>query len=212
LTAQESGAVPQSALDRDSERDDREVGCGVEENGEKTENDELEKDVAAIRRGELGNEGEKKERSFGIQDFCQDALTERVRQGSGRGGSDLRVAVANHTDAKPDKITGAGIFDGVKSDGGSGENCGDPERGSENVKETADESSDGRVDTFAASASEAASENVENAGSGRYRQKECSGEEDEKTVRVKHGESLGIRGVVVNDASQTVGRRQRLTW
>ena len=57
LTTPERGAVFQFAFDGNSECDDNKIGESVQGDGENAENHELEKDVAAIWRDKLGNEG-----------------------------------------------------------------------------------------------------------------------------------------------------------
>jgi hypothetical protein len=54
--------------------------------------------------------------------------------------------------------------------------------------------------TFPASASQTASQHIKNPGTGSYRQNDGGGQEDEKTVRVKHERILWIGTTRVNEA------------
>ena len=165
-------------LDGDGEEDDDQVGGGVQGNGERAENHELEEDVAAAGGDELRDEGEEEEGGFGIQDFGEDALAESVLRRGGGNTGEFDVAAADHADAEPNEVGGAGVFDSVESDGGGGEDRGDAKSGGENVKEAADESADGRLEAFASAAGEAARQDVEDAGAGSYGEKERGREED----------------------------------
>jgi len=98
------------------------------------------------------------------------------------------VTRADHFDAEEDEVGGAGVLDGVEGYGGSGQDGRDSESGSEDVKESAEESTEGRLKTFAAAAGKGAGEDVEDAGAGSDGEKKGGGEEEYETMRIEHGE------------------------
>jgi len=96
------------------------------------------------------------------------------------------ITRADHFYAEEDEVGGAGVFDGVKSDGGSGENCGDSESGGEDVEESAEEGAEGGLKAFAASSGQGAGEDVENAWAGGDGEEKRGGKEEQETMRVEH--------------------------
>lgn len=78
MTAAEGRAVLKLALDGDGEHYDGKIGGSVQAYGKNTENNELEKDVAAFRRDELRDEGQEEERGLWIENFREDALAKRA--------------------------------------------------------------------------------------------------------------------------------------
>jgi hypothetical protein len=67
LTATEAHAVLQLALEGRGHPDDHEVGGGVETDGDRAEQGELQEEVSMARGNELRDEGEKEERGFWIR-------------------------------------------------------------------------------------------------------------------------------------------------
>lgn len=189
LAAAKAGAGSEFALEWSGEENDHEVGSGVEDHGDGTQDDELQEDVAALRSDELRDEGKEEERGLGIEGFGEDALTEGALRGH-CGEGHLGVAGANHADAEPDEVCGSSIFYGVKGHGGSGENGGDAEGGGADVKESADEGAERRGNAFAAAAGESARQHVENAGAGGDGEKKSGGKKESETMEVKHAEIL----------------------
>jgi hypothetical protein len=57
LASTEARVVLEFALERRSEQNDEEIGHGVEDYGDRAENDELEEHVAGLGRDELRDEG-----------------------------------------------------------------------------------------------------------------------------------------------------------
>ena len=125
---------------------------------------------------------------FGIQHFGEDALAKSAGGWSRSFHGHFRVARADHADAEPDEIGGAGVFDGVKRDRRGRKNRGEAKSGGKDVEESANESAERRKDTFALSAGKAARQNVENAWAGRDGQEQGSGEEKQQAMRVEHEE------------------------
>jgi hypothetical protein len=192
LTAAKSGAGFEFAFEGSGEGDGEQVGRGVEGNGEDAKRRELEEGVAAFGCDELRDEGEEEERGLGIECFGENALAEGVAGWGSRLCGKLGVARADHFYAEEDEIGGASILDGVERDCGRGEDCGDSEGGGEDVEESAEESTDGRLKAFAAAPGESASEYVEDAGARGDGEEKRGGEEEQETVRVKHRESIRV--------------------
>lgn len=186
LSAAEAGAGFKFSFEGSGERNDQQVGGGVEGDGNDAEDGELKKDVAALRSDKLRDEGKEEESGFGIEGFGEDALAEGAALWRGSFRGEIGVAGANHFDAEENQVGGAGVFDGVESYGGSGEDGGDAEGGGEDVEESAKEGAEGRLETFAAAASQGAGEYIEDAGAGSGREKEGGGEEEQEAVRVEH--------------------------
>jgi hypothetical protein len=69
------------------------------------------------------------------------------------------------------------------------------------VKEPANKSSYGRLNTFAAAAGQAASKHIKNSGTRSHSQKDSGGEKNEKTMIVEHREIVGIDKEGVNDGA-----------
>jgi len=151
----------------------------------------LKEDVSVGGSDELRDEGEEEQRGFGIQHFGEDALAKSAVGWSRGFHGHFGVACANHADAKPNEVGGAGVFDGVKRDGGGRKNRGEAESGGEDVEESAYESADGRKDAFALSSGKAARQDIENARAGRDGQEQSGGEKEQQAVRVEHFEIVG---------------------
>jgi hypothetical protein len=186
LAAAETGAGFEFAFEGYGERYDDQVGGSVERDGENSQRGELEEEVTAFRRDKLRNEGEEEESGFGIEGFGQDALAEGVT-GSGSVGGELGIAGAYHFDAEEYEIRGAGVLDGVESDGRSRENCGYAECRGEDVEEPTEECAKGGFEAFAAAPGEGAGENVKDTGAGSDGKKNGGGEEEYEAMRIEHG-------------------------
>jgi len=186
LSAAEAGAGFEFAFERSGERNDEQVGGGVERDGNDAEEGELKKDVAALRCDKLRDEGEEEECGFGIEGFGEDALAEGAAFWRGGFRGEFGVARADHFDAEEDEVGCASVLDGAEGYGGSGEDGGDAERGCEDVKESAKERAKGGLEAFAAAAGKGAGQDVENAGAGSGREKKRGGEEEQEAVSVKH--------------------------
>src|SRR6266704_3288205 len=188
LAATEADAVLQLALEGRGHADDHEVRGGVQTDGGATEHGELQKDVSMGRGHELRDEGEEEQRGFGIQHFGENPLTKSAVGWSRGFHGHFGVARADHADAEPDEIRGAGVFNSVERDGGGGKNRGEAEGGGENVEESADKRAERRKNAFALSTGQAARQNVENARTGRDGQKQSGSEEKQQAMRVEHAE------------------------
>jgi hypothetical protein len=187
LAATEARVVLEFALKRCGEKNDEEIGGGIKDYRESTENNEWKEHMACCRRDELRDEGEEEEGRFGIEGFGEDALAEGASGWSGRYNREFGVAGADHADPEPDEVGRSGVFHGVEGEGRGGENRGNTESGGKDVEQAADERAQGRIDSFAAAAGEAASQDVENAGAWRDRKDHGGGEEKEEAVSVEHG-------------------------
>jgi len=187
LAAAETGAGFEFAFEGSSERYDDQVGGSVERDAENSQRGELEEDVSAFGRDKLRNEREEEESGFGIEGFGQDALAEGVTAGSGSVRGELGIAGADHFDAEEYEIRGAGVLDGVESDGRSRENRGHAECRGEDVEEPAEECAKGGLKAFAAAAGEGAGENVKDTGAGSDGKKNGGGEEEHEAMRIEHG-------------------------
>jgi hypothetical protein len=98
-----------------------------------------------VARGdELRDEGEKEERGFWIQHFGKNALAKSALRWARGFDGHFCIARADHADAKPNKICGAGVFDGMKRHGRGGKNRGEAEGGGEDVEESADKGAERR--------------------------------------------------------------------
>jgi len=117
LATAKAGARFEFAFERNGERNDQEIGGGVERDRNDTKDGELKKDVATFGSDELRDEGEEKESGFGIEGFGENALAESAACGRLGIGGQLGIARANHFDAKKNEISGACVFYGVESDG-----------------------------------------------------------------------------------------------
>ena len=188
LAAAKTGAGFKFAFERGGEQDHEEVGGGIETDGKSAEKKELKKDVTAAGHDELRNERKEKERGFGIEDFGENALTKGMVSGLSGTDDQLRIAGADHADAEPNEISGTGVLDGMKRDGGSGEDRGNAQSGGEDVEKSTNKGSERRKDALAAAAGEAASEHVEDARARSDGEKQGGGKEKVKAMRVNHGE------------------------
>ena len=135
LARAEAGAGFEFAFERGGEGDDKEVGGGVESDREDAERGELQENVAASGCDELRDEGKEEQRSFWVEGFGEDALTESAarRCRAFNGGVVLQgdVTRAEHFYAEEDEIGGTGVLDCVEGYGGGGENSGNAEGGGE---------------------------------------------------------------------------------
>jgi hypothetical protein len=192
LAATEARVVLEFALKGCGEKNDEEIGGGVKDHRESAENNELKEHMACCRGDELRDEGEEEEGRFGIEGFGEDALAEGASGWNGGCHRELGVAGADHADAEPDEVGGSGVFHGVEGEGGGGENRGNTESGGKDVAQPADEGAQGRIDSFATAAGEAARQDVENAGTRCDRQDHGGGEEKEEPVSVEHGRIVRI--------------------
>ena len=68
------------------------------------------------------------------------------------------------------------------------------------MKEAANKSSYGGLNTFATTAGQAASKHIKNSGAGSHGQKDSGSEKNEKAVSVKHKRIVWIHAWSVNDA------------
>jgi hypothetical protein len=146
--------------------------------------------VAAFGCDELRDEGQEEERSFWVEGFGEDALTESAarRCRAFNGGVVLQwdVTRPDHFYAEEDEIGGTGVLDRVEGYGGGGENSGNAEGGGEDVEESAEECADRRLKTFAAASCEGAGEHVEDAWAGSDGEEQCGGEEEREAMGVEH--------------------------
>src|SRR5882757_2100918 len=164
--------------------------------------------MAALGRDELRNEGKEKQGGLGVEDFRENALTKGARRGGLRCADEqLRISRANHADAEPDKISGARVLDGMKGNGGSGEDCRDAEGGSEYMEKSADKGAERRKDAFAAASSKAARQNVKDSGPRSDCQKQGGGQEKQEMARVEHAEIVRARSAVRKMAPPVVACR-----
>src|SRR5258708_36587385 len=108
--------------------------------------------MAAFGCDELRNEGKEEERSFWVEGFGEDALTESAarRCRAFNGGVVLQgdVTRADHFYAGEDEIGGTGGLDCGEGYGGGGGDGGDSEGRDEDVEETTRESADRRLKKF----------------------------------------------------------------
>src|SRR5713101_1763671 len=82
LAATECGAGLELASQGSSERDNEQVRSCIQGHGDRAKNQELQKDMTEVGRDELRDEGEKEESSLGIENFSDDALSERAARRS----------------------------------------------------------------------------------------------------------------------------------
>ncbi len=146
--------------------------------------------MAAFGCDELRDEGKEEERSFWVEGFGEDALTESAarRCRAFNGGVVLQgdVTRADHFYAEEDEIGGTGVLDCVEGYGGGGEDGGDSEGSGEDVEESTEESADRGLKTFAAASGESAGEDVEDAGARSDSEKQGGGEEECETMGIEH--------------------------
>ncbi len=210
LATAKDGAMFEFLFEGSGEENDEQIGKSVERDGDGAENEELQEDVAATGRDELRNERKEEQGGFGIERFGEDALAEGAERRSGDGDVHFRVASTNHADTEEDEISGAGIFNGVKSDGGSSEDGGDAQGGGDDVEESAEESAEGGVQTFVASAGEGAGENVEDAGAGSDGEDKSSSEEQKEVASIEHDGSLPVYSSRKPEARGAIDGRVRI--
>jgi hypothetical protein len=146
--------------------------------------------VAAFGCDELWDEGKEEERSFRVESFGEDALTEsaarRCRAFNGSIFLHGDITRADHFYAEEDEIGGTGVLDCVEGYGGGGEDGRDSEGSGEDVEESTEESADRGLKTFAAASGEGAGEDVEDAGPGSDSEKQGGGEEECETMGIEH--------------------------
>src|SRR5581483_3554693 len=190
LAAAQRSAGFQPALQRNREQDDEKVRGGIQRNRKTAEHDELPENVAVLRRDELRNEGKKEQRGLWVQHLGHDALAEGSQRGARGAQAPFRVARADHADAEPNEIRGAGKLDGVKRHRGRGEDRGNPRGCGKNVHQPSEEGAERRMKTFAAASRERPCQNVENPRPGRDGQNHRRGQKQQETMSIKHRNSL----------------------
>jgi hypothetical protein len=74
----------------------------------------------------------------------------------------------------------------MKCYSGSGKERGDAERGGQDMEESTNKGTEGRMDAFTVASGEAARQNVKNSRPGGDGQNQSSGKEKQETVYVEH--------------------------
>jgi len=164
LAAAETRTVLEFALERSGKDNDEKIGGGIKEHAEDAENHELQENMAAFGRDELRNEGKEKQGRLRVENFRENPLTKSALRRLRRADGHLRISRADHADAEPNEIRGTRVFDGVKCQGGSGEDRGDAERGGQDMEESTNKGAERRQDTLTAASGEAARQNVKDSG------------------------------------------------
>ena len=186
LVAAKASAILQFALEGSGEENDNEVSGGIEDHGDRAEKHELKENVTPFRGNELRDEGKEKQGRLGIQSFGDNSLAKRALRWLQVLKSHIGIAAANHAEAKPYQIRRAGVFDGVKGNGGRSKNRGDTERCGKNVKQPACESAERRLNAFALAAGKAARQNIEDTWPWRNREDQSGREEQQEVMWVRH--------------------------
>ena len=157
LAAAETRTALEFALKGSGKDNDKKIRGGVEEHGESTEKNELQENMTAVGRDELGNEGKEKQRRLRVENFGENALTKCAPCGGLRCADDhFHISRADHANAKPNKIRGTRVLDGVKCYSRGSKDCRDAKRGGQDMEETANKSAKRRKDAFTAASGEAA--------------------------------------------------------
>src|SRR6266487_1575627 len=186
LVAAKASAILQFALQRGGEENDNEVSRGIEDHGDRAEKQELKENVTPLRRNELRDEGKEKQGRLGVQSFGDNSLAKRALRWLQVLKSHIGIAAANHAKAKPNEIRRAGVFDGVKGNGGRGKNRRDTECRGKNVKQPACESPERGLNAFALAAGKAARQDIEDAGPRRNGEDQSGGEEQQEAMWIQH--------------------------
>src|SRR5216684_6523365 len=186
LVAAKARAVLQFALQRGGEKNDNEVGGGVEDHGDRAEKQELKENVSPPGGDELRDEGKEKQGRLGVQRFGEDSLAKRALRWLQVLKSHIGIAAANHANAKPCEIRRAGVLDGVKCNRGRGKNRGDTECCGKNMEQPAGKSTERRLNAFALAAGKAARQDIEDTWPWRNREDQSSRKEQQEVMWVRH--------------------------
>jgi hypothetical protein len=187
LATAETHTTLEFALKRSGKDNHEKIGGGIKQHGQSAENYELKKEVTSLRRNELRNKGKEKQSRLRVKNFSKNPLAKSARPGGPRRtNGHLRVSRANHSNAQPNEIRSARVFDGVKGHSGSSKDRGDAKGGGENMGESTDKGAEGRNDALTAASGEAARQNIKDSWPWSDGQQQRSGKEKQEAVYVKH--------------------------